>query len=599
MSRRVVLLIALISLAVLGAAAAPWPLTDSGLALAVSDHVKKRYGVTLKVEGDSTFAVLPIPRVKFENVAFALPNDALKAEKATLRGELRLLPLILGRIELSDLALSEARITGSLQALQSIGWDDVLQNRPDAALAHRLVVTRSSVRWKEATGANLDEVNLVLTWKGKDEPLNATGSAVWRDEKVTIRQATFYPDRLAASRLSPLTLSVSAPLGRLDVTGEAALGDDPHVTGESSLQTTSAREFSRWSGLTLPLGPLVQGLSVTGDFSMHRRRLTWPSVALTLGKDKLEGTLAVRLDNGPATITGTLAADKLNLSDLFRPFMETRTGSGAWSGEPLNLQRLTGANLDLRLSALTAQVGNLRLEDMAANVLVRSGQIEATIGRADFHEGTLKGRLAVTAVGNEVEFKSQGTFAGVDTGSFLKAVNEPRWITGDAGGQFQFEGKGRNAADLIRSAQGHSSIAVKDGELVGISLQDTLERLEKSPLLASLSWKGGRTPFEQAQAQIAMKNGIGDVLEARMTAPDLLARVAGKVLLEDRTVDLNADVSTGEPATARSPVLAFSIAGGWDSIVVTPDARSLIERSGAAKPLFRPGRAMPAEANAQ
>ena len=32
--------------------------------------------------------------------------------------------------------------------------------------------------------------------------------------------------------------------------------------------------------------------------------------------------------------------------------------------------------------------------------------------------------------------------------------------------------------------------------------------------------------------------------------------------------------------------IGFDIGGGWDNVSVVPNARSLIERSGAAKPLF-------------
>src|SRR5689334_13754637 len=93
MSRRVTLLIALIALALVGAAAAPWTLRENGLSAALSDHMKKRYGLDLTVNGRSTFAVLPIPRVKFEDVTLHFPDQALKAEGGTLRGEIRILPL--------------------------------------------------------------------------------------------------------------------------------------------------------------------------------------------------------------------------------------------------------------------------------------------------------------------------------------------------------------------------------------------------------------------------------------------------------------------------------------------------------------------------
>src|SRR3712207_5368952 len=62
MSRRVVFLIALISLAILGAAAVPWTLTGSRLSSAVTRHLRASYGLDFAVEGRSTFALLPTPR---------------------------------------------------------------------------------------------------------------------------------------------------------------------------------------------------------------------------------------------------------------------------------------------------------------------------------------------------------------------------------------------------------------------------------------------------------------------------------------------------------------------------------------------------------
>ncbi|HZB61688.1 MAG TPA: AsmA-like C-terminal region-containing protein [Microvirga sp.] len=594
MSRRVVLLIALIALAVFGGATAPWTLTGSGLSTAVADHMKSRYGLDFTSQGRSTFAVLPIPRVKLEGITLRAPDGALKAEGGTLRGELNLLPLLVGRIELAELTLSDTRITGSYQALQSLKWNDLFANRLDSTFARRLILARSSIQWTDLQDAALEQVNLVATWTGGEAPLQVAGSVLWREERVLVEQASVSPALLASNQFSPVSLTLSAPSGRALMAGEAKLGDDPQFAGESTIEAKSVRDFTQWSGMKLPFGPLVEALSVTGDVSINRRRLTWPSVAVTLGADKLEGTLAVRFDTDRPLISGTLAADKLNLSGLFEPFTQARTASGEWNEDDIDLAHTTGSSLDLRLSAATARIGRLRLDDMAASVLVRPGRIEASIGRADFNKGTLKGRLSLATLNGMLDFKSQGAFAGVDMATFLNAIGEPRWITGQAQGQFQMEGSGQNVAAVIRDAQGRSSVTVKDGELIGISLDDALRRVEKRPLLASLNWKGGRTPFNQAQAQIVLKNGIGEVTESRLTAPALQTNLQGRVSLVDRTLDLRADVSAGTSALPDpAPALVFDVSGGWDSVVVAPDARSLIERSGAAKPLLGPDRLPP------
>jgi AsmA protein len=586
MSRRVILFLALIALAVLGTAASPWNLTGSGLSAALTEHVKEKYGIDLTVEGRSTFAVLPIPRVKFENVTLRFPDQALMAKGGTLRGELRLLPLLFGNIELSDFDLTESRITGSFQALQAAKWSEILKDRSNETYARRLVVTKSTLRWTDLQEANLDRLDMIIRWTDPDAPLSVLGSALWRGVPIALERGTIQPALLAANKLSPFALSLSAPSGRIAVQGEAQLGADPRVTGESTIEATSVSDFTRWSGLELPFGSLLEAMSISGDFSMDRRRLSWPAVAVTLGSDKLEGTMGVRFDTERPVITGTLAADTLNLADLFEPFAQARTPSGSWSEEKFDLEHATGSDLDLRLSASSASFGPLSLEDMAASILVQPNRMEASISRAAFHDGTLKGRLSLATQDGLVEFKSQGTFSGVQIAPFLVAIGEPRWITGRAQGQFNFDGVGKNPADVIRQAQGRSTIEVKDGELVGIALNDALRRVEKRPLLASLNWKGGRTPFQQALAQITIKDGVGEIADGHLKGPAVQADLHGKVLLIDRTLDVTANVSPADAPAGQSPSLVFEVSGDWDNVGVSPEIRSLIERSGAAKPLL-------------
>ncbi|MGO4571528.1 AsmA family protein [Microvirga sp. 2TAF3] len=588
MSRRVVLLIALCTLAILGAASAPWTLTPGGLAATVTEHLQGRYGLDLKVRGRSTFALLPTPRVKFEEITLSFPKQLIKAEGGTLRGELRILPLFFGRIELSEIALSEARITASAEALRNLDWARLFKERIGETHARRLVLTGTSIDWTDIRDEGLTDLNALINWTGAGEPLHAIVSAFWRGEQVTIEQASFYPIRLASDQPSPLSLTLAANSGRLTIQGEAQIGDDPRFTGQSLLKATSIRDFVRWSGVGLPFGSLIQSVSIEGDLSVNRRRFSWPSVAVTLGSDKLEGTMAIRLGAERPIIAGTLAAEELNLSDFVLPLAQTRTPSGAWSDEAINLVQATGNDLDLRLSATKAQFGRLHLGDMAASILVRPGRVETSLGRADFHEGTLKGRLSLVAHDGMVDVKSQGSFERVNIASFLSEIGQPRWITGQAQGQFVLEGLGTSPAEVVRKAQGRSSITVKQGELVGIALNDALRRVEKRPLSASLTWKGGRTPFDQAQAQLMMNGGLGELAESRITAPTFTTQLQGHVSLTERSLDLKAEVSPLTPSPSIAPAIVFDVSGGWDDIAITPNARSLIERSGAARPLFGP-----------
>ena len=73
-----------------------------------------------------------------------------------------------------------------------------------------------------------------------------------------------------------------------------------------------------------------------------------------------------------------------------------------------------------------------------------------------------------------------------------------------------------------------------------------------------------------------------------MTAPGILMGLQGDISLRDRSLDLKAEVSLTNQAANAGPMIAFDVNGSWDDVAVKPEARSLIERSGAAKPLFGP-----------
>src|SRR5919112_2340123 len=68
MRRRTVLLAAVLVLAVLAAAVVPWTLSGGGMAASVAKSLREGYRIDLEVKGRSTLALLPIPRIKFEDV---------------------------------------------------------------------------------------------------------------------------------------------------------------------------------------------------------------------------------------------------------------------------------------------------------------------------------------------------------------------------------------------------------------------------------------------------------------------------------------------------------------------------------------------------
>jgi AsmA protein len=76
------------------------------------------------------------------------------------------------------------------------------------------------------------------------------------------------------------------------------------------------------------------------------------------------------------------------------------------------------------------------------------------------------------------------------------------------------------------------------------------------------------------------------VSDGILSTPSMRTTLTGRISLIDRALNMRAEVSPTPAGVPGGPLIQFDVLGGWDDIAVVPDAKSLIERSGAAKPLF-------------
>ena len=593
MSRRSILGIALACLAALTLAIAPWTVNTGRLTAAVARQLRSVYGLDLAVKGRTTIALLPVPRMKFENVALAVPGSPPIVDAEQLRSEFRIWPLLIGRIELAEVALSGAQLrVEEGNDLWSPLWArqrDRLAGRSANRNVRRLIVTNSTVNFAgDVDGAaRVDILSLVVNWPAVEGKLDATAALRWRGESVQVTVADLHPAVLAKGGKDRLAVEASTGTSRVALELDASVANGGKASGRASFTTASLRDLLHWGGVQVPFGGLVQSASLAGDFTAENGAVSFPAVQLGLGSDKLDGALSARFEGGRLSLTGTLAAERLNLADTPFPFGPLQASAGSWSYDPLNLRETGGADLDLRISAAAARLGALRLDDLAANLLVRRGRVELSLGRATLNRGTVKGRLALAAGQPAHDVKLQGSFDRVDVGALLTDLGQQRWISGTAQGQVTIDAIGESSAELFRRANGRAVVAVRQGELWGVGFADALRRSERRPLAAPIEWRGGRTPFEQAQMVLNVHGGIGDVVDAQLTGAAARAVFQGLVSLPDRSVALKATVE-GSAAASASPSasLVFDIYGPWSDIAIVPDARTLIQRSGAARQLL-------------
>ena len=500
MSRRTILGIALACLAALTLAIAPWTVNTGRLTAAVARQLRSVYGLDLAVKGRTTIALLPVPRMKFENVALAVPGSPPLVDAEQLRSEFRIWPLLIGRIELAEVGLSGAQLrVEEGNDLWSPLWArqrDRLAGRSANRNVRRLIITNSTLNFAgDGDGAaRIDILSLVVNWPAVEGKLDATAALRWRGESVQVTVADLESGGSGQRRQGPAR---SRGLDRHEprrararcIRGERQ-GERP---GETSRRGRCATFFigaaCRCRSAVSSKAPRSPATSPPRTAPCPFRRCSSGS-----GSDKLDGALSGRFEGGRLSLTGTLAAERLNLADTPFPFGPLQASAGSWSYDPLNLRETGGADLDLRISAAAARLGGLRLDDLAANLLVRRGRVELSLGRATLNRGTVKGRLALAAGQPAHDVKLQGSFDRVDVGALLTDLGQQRWISGTAQGQVNIEAIGKSSAELFRRANGRAVVAVRQGELWGVGFADALRRSERRPLAAPIEWRGGRPP---------------------------------------------------------------------------------------------------------
>ena len=335
--------------------------------------------------------------------------------------------------------------------------------------------------------------------------MNAAGSFIWNDTPTQFSLSGVRLDELFSGRESSFSASATWPAGNLAAEGSGSFADGLSLRGQGSLQSRSLRETLTWAGTDIALSPFLDSLAIDGTFESSGRTLLLPSMRMRLGDNSLEGAGSISFAESRPALQATLAAESLNLAPalatLIRVFGpdESLNASG-WSRQSLALRPFTGGDLDLRLSAGTARLGPLVMEDLASSLLVREGSVEGSLARAVVRGGIVKGRFGLTtsaADRGETELRAQGAFDRLDLGALLVDFGQEGWLLGNAQGQFTLEGSGRTAASLIDHLNGRSSLAMENGTLAGLDLADVVHR-NGVAADGALARRNARTPFDRA-----------------------------------------------------------------------------------------------------
>jgi uncharacterized protein involved in outer membrane biogenesis len=362
-------------------------------------------GRDVAIEGDISFAVLPMPaltaeKITLSNLSGGIARDMVTLDKLSVR--VGLWPLLFGRVEVRSVVLVRPVIALEVLPDGRQNWDfAAADSEPaeesgggDVKLDHFSIEDGTLTYEDMRSGARhvVRQINMTVVAESLKGPMSAKGSLNWRDTPLKLDARMGSQDK---DGRAPVSGEVEVGGAKIKLNGVAGLGDAPELSGKIAVTAAkmtpllaAIHSLSEGEGdhmaLSLPL-------EVESDVTYGNDAVTLANLRLALGETKAAGAVKATLGDATA-VDVTLAASVLDLDALMASLPKTEEES---SFDPkdtlaqLNDLKLTGK------AAITAEAVRYkgRIVREATLKLVADGK---TINLTELH-ALMPGSSEVTA----------------------------------------------------------------------------------------------------------------------------------------------------------------------------------------------------------
>jgi len=590
---------AVLGVVLVGLLAMSWFLNRDALRQAVEAQIRAVTGLELVINGSIDVSVFPGSYVSFHDVGLkgggggepALSVDVLTAN-------LRLLPLLLRRFQISDVMMLRPHIRVIRTPDRGSNWTpfiDTLTRTIKPGADNQLSFSEIRIQdgvmtWQDATNGvseSVGDIDLSLAWPSISRSFAATGQFDWRGERVD--GSLSVSDFIAALSGERSGLKARISSAPLKVAFDGAIANRTSMVMEGTLtaDSMSLRNALRWTGQGPPAG--------TGGFGRFalkaRASVVGPSIALTNVNIELDGNVAEGVmtwsNNGRQTLQATLAAGALDFSPYVSTARLLAGGQRDWNRQLFDLNALATPDIDMRLSAAKITIGKSTLGRTALAANLRGGTLALSVGGAQMYGGVAKGSFNVARSEAMVDLKAQFQFIDVDLLSCASELFGMTKLTGRGNLGVALEATGNSPFALAQSLDGTATLTGHNGAIAGFNVEQLLKRLERRPLSGGGNFRTGSTPYDTMTVAVKFADGVATTEDVRIENPAARVTLTGTASVPAREFDLKGVASlTAAPNAPPGFDLPFVIQGPWDDPLIFPDPESLIRRSPGAAPLL-------------
>ena len=613
MKKLLIVVGALIVVGIAAALVAPFFIPTQTYKARVIALVKQATGRDLKIDGLVKLSILPQLEIEAADVAFANPpgaRDPAMLRLKKLEIQVRLLPLLHGRVELGRFVLDDPQIALEIDKGGKPNW--VFAGAPAAAPAQvvpppaaarpppagasggsaipalrfdDLRISNGTVSYSDDRTGKTEEVTAIemkLSLPDLDSPFSGEGSAIWHAEKVALSVGIAKPGALLTGKESEFQIRLTG--NPIDVGFAGAMTGLPptKLGGKIDLTVPSLRGLAQWAGSPLAPGPGLEKLAIKGRIDMTGPKVAFTDAEIALDTITGKGSLAVDTSGARPALKGTLALDKLDVNAYLPPEpasakpSPSSAGAGSqsaarpakpaaqgWSDDPIDLSGLQAADVDFDLTAGAILYRKIAVGESALDLHIKDAKLTANLSQLALYQGEGQGKVAVDGSGAVPSIAVTLALSGVQLEPLLVAAAGTDRITGTGKLNFDIAGSGKSQRALVSALNGTGALAIANGQLKGANLI-ALAANATSSLTGVTS--NGATDFSSLSGTFTITNGIVKNDDLQLKSGIIPITGAGTVNLPNRTVDYRVTVSLA--GAIGVPVL---VTGPWDDLSYRPD----------------------------
>ena len=594
----------------------PWNALREPINRYVSGQLGRRFEITRHL----TVQLGRITTVRAEAVEIANPEWAhepylLKAKAAEV--DVRLWPLLLGKIELPRISLSEPQLGLQIEPDGRRTWA-LSRDTAKSGTAPRigaLLVDQGQLDYRaSAQGAHLQVDFSLLRESAALLPLSYQARGTWKNEPFTASGHAGGVLTLSRDTQAPFPLEVNAAAGatRLQAKGSiAGLADLSGIDATFDLSGRNLDELYRLLGVVLPSTPPYRLRA-----KLDKQDKVWAisQIQGVLGKSDLSGALTLDRSGPVPLLRGKAASRLLDFADLgpviglpppanastspprrqaVQATARSAPAASRQSGParakpagkvlpttPLDVSKLKSMEADVVYSAADIRHARaLPLERGSVHVRLKAGRLALEPISLGVAGGTVAGRIFVDANLAPANFATRLDVRGLQLNRLFPTVESSQSGFGRISGDFELNGRGSSLAQMLGSASGNVALLMGKGQISNILLE--FMGLDGGEVIKFLVGGDRNVPLRCAAAAFDVRQGVMSSRVIVLDTTDTVITGQGRVNLADETLDILFKPAPKDPSilSLRSPL---RIAGTLGAPTTGPQTGALAARAGLA-----------------